>query len=203
MCAVVVTLGLVACSSGHPAAAPTIRPSPGPIASSRSAAVPTPTVSRHKEKRKTFHPPRTPVGEPVLGYYRYVEFPFGDNGRPVLPDGAGWGYVAPKVVPLEGDGTDAFGDIHWSDWGRSVTYGIGSTLLFWPRGGHVSVAAELRVSDLGRCHGKVAYRHAQERLLLTPGTRKYRVFSKHRGLQWMTYGLSGTHGKICSGPHVL
>jgi hypothetical protein len=139
----------------------------------------------------------------VLGYFRYVEYPFGDSGRPVLPGGIGWGYVAPKDVPLEGDGTDSFAHVRWSDWGRPVTYGHGSTLLFWPRGGHVEVAAEIKATDLGTCHGKAAYRHVEERLLLTPGTRKYRAFATHGALQWRSYGLPGTHGQACSGPHVL
>jgi hypothetical protein len=137
---------------------------------------------------------------PVLGYFRYLEIRFGSSG-PQLQ--GGWGHVAPKAIPIYGDGTDSFFDVHWSDWGQPVAYGFASTDAFWPRGGHVALPAEIRATRLGTCHGKLSYKHVDERLLVRPGTRRYRVFGTRNNLQWSHYGLPGYHGDICGGPHVL
>jgi hypothetical protein len=140
----------------------------------------------------------------VVGYYRYIEYRFGEGNRPELPvKGAGWGHVAPHLLPMYGDGTDEFYNARWSDWGQSVAYGYGMTLGFWPRGGHVGLAAEIKATDLGRCHGTLAYRHLEERLLLKPGTRRYRDFGQRKSHRWRNYGLPGDHGKVCRGPHVM
>lgn len=203
-CAAVAAVMVVSCSPSHSSTLSPGGTSRAPIATaSHVRKVPASRVASHAPLRTVFHVPKTPSGVPVLGYFRYVEYPFGDSGRPVLPEGLGWGYVAPNSIPMMGDGTDAFDHVRWSGWGHAVAYGRGSTLLFWPRGGHVSVAAELKASNPGRCHGKLAYRSIEERLILTPGTHKYRVFAKHGGLEWRVYGLPGTHGQICSGPNVL
>jgi hypothetical protein len=76
--------------------------------------------------------------------------------------GKGFGTVKPKTVDLGGDPTGQFTKLKWTGWGSNKATGNG-TGNYPPPGQPVShavkVPATLVVSQLGRCHGKTAYRH--------------------------------------------
>lgn len=87
------------------------------------------------------------AGAPVLG------------AKAAFPSGKGFGTVKPKVVYLGGDPTGYFSKLTWQHWGARRALGLGQG---WcpgksVAGGHHCPAA-LHASNLGACHGRLAYR---------------------------------------------
>lgn len=87
----------------------------------------------------------TPV--PVLG------------SKTAFPSGKGFGAVKPRVVFLGGDPTGYVSSISWRHWGDARAVGSGRG---WCPGRSVAAGyhckASLRVSGLGTCDGRSAYR---------------------------------------------
>jgi hypothetical protein len=91
----------------------------------------------------------------------------GHHLRPVLgssgaaPHGKGFGTVKPQRVYLGGDPTGEVTQLQWSGWGHRTAIGSGIG-FFAPPGKSVaqgvSVPAQLHLSSLGKCKGRIAYR---------------------------------------------
>jgi hypothetical protein len=114
---------------------------------------------------------------PVLGY---VHFEF---------NGQGFGHPHPRRVFNGGDPAGLVDHLTWVKWGAAKAYGNGKTYTFKPHGGYYKqeVKMKLRASDLGACHGKLAYRHLYYREQVKPGGTVQ--------LHWHPW--TNPHGDIC------
>jgi hypothetical protein len=120
--------------------------------------------------------------------------------QPVLGDGcffpeydkaSGWGVVKPKVVSNQGDGASFVYAVRWRQWGKATAYGWGKRHAFKPHPGKYTnyvhgLKDELRASDLGVCHGRLAYRTLFTRQAERPGGPMTR---------WQSWTIK--HGPIC------
>jgi len=116
---------------------------------------------------------------PVLGWIGFLD---GDRR-------AGWGTVQPDVVKNEGDDSSFVYDLRWRHWGGRVAIGFGRRHASRPKGGNygAGVLDELRATNLGACHGKLAYRTLYTRQARRPD-------SKHLG-RWAPW--TRHHGAVC------
>jgi hypothetical protein len=75
-----------------------------------------------------------------------------------LPNGRGFGTVAPRTVYLGGDPTGYVSKVRWNRWGTGKTVGYGQG---WCPGQSVAsghyCTGSLHASDLATCHGHLAY----------------------------------------------
>jgi hypothetical protein len=101
----------------------------------------------------------------------------------------GWGRVQPMRISNQGDDSSFVYQVHWRSWGAPVAYGIGKRHAFKRAGGNYryGVLDELRATNLGPCHGTLAYRTLYSRQARRPGTA---AFGKWEG--W-----SPRHGMVC------
>ena len=115
----------------------------------------------------------TPPGQPVLGSKVFI---------PRI--GVGWGTYQPREIFNGGDPSGMVHGITWTYWGQPDAYGYGQTYIFKPKGGYypVSVTAELRAYDLGRCtaNGPV-YQHLDARVPSVPGGKLSQWFAWDNG----------------------
>lgn len=90
-----------------------------------------------------------------------------------LPNGEGWGTVAPSTIFNGGDPNGMVSKITWTGWGSSDAYGTGQEPIFKPEGGYYDqpAAVQLRASDIGTCAsgGPRAYRKLYVRAPDAPG----------------------------------
>jgi serine/threonine-protein kinase len=97
----------------------------------------------------------TSGGSPVAGATPVL----GDAGW--VPGGAGWGTVRPSEINANGDGTSFAEDVTWQSWGGAQATGRG-TAHWVPPNGYQSDAvprpAVVVATNLGDCHGRLAYR---------------------------------------------
>jgi hypothetical protein len=117
---------------------------------------------------------------PVLGYRHFLGH---------FDKANGWGVATPKVVDNEGDDSSFVYDLNWRGWGQATAYGAGKRHAFKPHGGNYThgVRDELRASDLGMCHGRLAYRKLYSRQAKRPGGPM---------THWRTWTVQH-HGRIC------
>jgi hypothetical protein len=96
-----------------------------------------------------------------------------------FPHGKGFGQVQPPRGYLGGDPTGDVTRVHWHTWGAAKATGFG---VGWCPGrsvaqGH-SCTVSLHAYDLGRCHGRPAYRTLA--FSFKPGPRRRWTF----GSRW-------------------
>jgi hypothetical protein len=97
---------------------------------------------------------------PVLGYRHLMP-----------PPATGWGTAHPRRFYNGGDGASQVIDLRWRSWGAARSEANGKRYWFRPHGGYYRhpVRAEVRASDLGKCHGEWAYRKLFIRQATKPG----------------------------------
>ena len=111
----------------------------------------------------------------------------GASGSPVLgwahafPNGTGFGQVTPRHVFLGGDPTGDVTGLRWRSWGAGKTLGFGTG---WCPGRSVAdgyyCSVSLHAYNLGRCHGRRAYRTLT--FYFKPGPQRRWMF----GSRWNT-----------------
>lgn len=77
------------------------------------------------------------------------------------PGSQGYGQVRPSVANANGDGTSVVDNLHWRTWGGPTATASGTASWVPPDGASsdgIETPAVVIASDLGDCHGHLAYR---------------------------------------------